>query len=106
MAPTASSSSCGPHAAAQPPPPIAQAPKPMGVISIPVLPNLAVCKVASYLGFEVLRISGSHVGKTPYPHPSKNQNLIHSEHHSQQHRKKQRGEARRRREGTRCPPGR
>jgi hypothetical protein len=31
----------------------------MGVISIPVLPNLAVCKVASYLGFEVLGFSGS-----------------------------------------------
>src|SRR5918997_5624625 len=47
MASTASSSSCGPQAAAQPLPPMAQLPKPIGVISIPVLPNSRFSKAVS-----------------------------------------------------------
>jgi hypothetical protein len=42
IAATDSSSSCGPHAAAQSPPPIAQAPNPTLVISMPVVPSSAV----------------------------------------------------------------
>src|SRR5947208_2584838 len=36
-------SSCEPQPNCQLPPPIAQAPRPMGVISMPVFPNVRVC---------------------------------------------------------------
>src|SRR5918992_1310821 len=49
MAPTASSSSCGPQAARHPLPPMAQLPKPMRVISIPVLPNARFSKASPFV---------------------------------------------------------
>ena len=44
IAATDSSSSCGPQPNSQPPPPIAQAPKPTRVIRIPVVPSSVVVR--------------------------------------------------------------
>src|SRR5215211_867860 len=75
IAPSASSSSCGPQAARHPPPPMAQLPKPMRVISIPVLPNLTLCKASPFvscstdLGSERDRDKRRGVVRRPAEHP-------------------------------------
>src|SRR6185437_5603172 len=43
MAPTESLSSCGPQAKGRPPPPMAQAPTPIGVICKSLFPSFLVC---------------------------------------------------------------
>src|SRR5580700_11168869 len=48
MADIDSVSSCGPQAKAQPPPPMAHAPMPMGVRYMSLLPNCLVCMSVSY----------------------------------------------------------
>src|ERR1700752_3357877 len=55
IAPIASPSSCDPHAKAQPPPPIAQAPNPTRVIAISVVPSSRVGSVSVLIVLSLLR---------------------------------------------------
>src|SRR5690242_14558069 len=54
MAAMDSSSSCGPQANAQPPPPMAQAPMPMGVMSRSLLPSRFFCISSTIANASVL----------------------------------------------------